>query len=144
MCNQVFYAIYSPISFVLLFFHPFYTLQPCTFNFTFNPSFSNSSSWHIPGRNFTSCGSQNLHFMGPKKYIVCLIPFNRGWFESRKTPHHMPVCLIPFTRRKIQAKKCLKSEKKLPYSTGMPRQSKFCQKFGKNKPSKDYIIDNQI
>ena len=51
---------------------------------------------YLPGPNFTSCGSQNLHFMGPKKYIVCLISFNRGWFELRKTPHRVPVSLIPF------------------------------------------------
>ena len=48
---------------------------------------------------------QNLHFTVPKKFIVCLIPFNRRWFELRKTPHRMPVCLIPFNRGWFELRK---------------------------------------
>ena len=58
MYNQIFYAIYSPMSCFLLFFHPFFVLQACI-SWTFNPSSFNSSSWLI-------YQAQISHHVGPK------------------------------------------------------------------------------
>ena len=61
-------------------FYSFSLFSPC------NPALHGLSTLHFltPPHNlstrpkFHTCGSQNLHFMSPKKYIMCLTPFNRG------------------------------------------------------------------